>query len=109
MENENKQENISNSKLYRIEELRDQISASVSNLETIIADQTELQSIIEEHARERFKDFLKETAEQLEALKKQKEKLTDKLINVNRILELARNVPSLDNFLTLILDTLVEF
>lgn len=109
MENENKQENISNSKLYRIEELRDQISASVSNLEKIIADQTELQSIIEEHARERFEDFLKETAEQLEALKKQKEKLTDKLINVNRILELARNVPSLDNFLTLILDTLVEF
>ena len=45
----------------------------------------------------------------MEALKKQKEKLTDKLINVNRILELARNVPSLDNFLTLILDTLVEF
>ena len=96
-------------KIYRLEEMLDSMNASLENIQKITEQQQKLIALVEEHGKDDFADFIKESREQLENLKKQYELLITKRDALQVIIAGSKASAEKGAFLNLILDTLINF
>lgn len=77
------------SKMYRIYELRDELTFAIKNIESVIKQQTKLINIISKNKsnKEEFKDFISELASSISQTELQKEKLSTRIAYLNSIIE----------------------
>ena len=97
------------SKLYKLDELTDQIKESIDNIDKIIAETKELNDVLNKHAKRRFKKFIEEQEGQIKTLQDKKKDLAKKLDNILIIIQSARKDKDKAEFLDLILNTLIQF
>lgn len=77
------------SKMYRIYEMRDELTFAIKNIESIIKQQTKLINIISKNKsnKEEFKNFISELASSISQTELQKEKLSTRIVYLNSIIE----------------------
>lgn len=97
------------SKLYRLEELVDQIVESIDNIDKLIKETNELNEVLNKYAKRKFKNFIKAQDEQVKTLQLKKDELSIKLDNIKIIIDTARNDEEKCAFLDLVLNTLIQF
>lgn len=97
------------SKIYRLEEMLESMVASLENIQKICEQQEKLITLVEEHSKDEFEEFIKESKEQLDNLKKQYDQLSSKKNSLEKIINSAKKDKTKENFLNLILDTLINF
>ena len=104
MSNETKESNI-----VRLEEMLESMDASLKNILEISGQQEKLIELVEKHAKTDFLAFIKESREQLENLKKQYASLGQKRTDLDKIINIAKSDKDKEDFLNLILNTLINF
>ena len=97
------------SKVYRLEELIGQIEDSIDNLKKIKTQQTDLVDVIKKNAKRRFKDFIEASENQLKEVDEKIKNLENQKDKIKIIIEKAKSDNSFDDFLSLVLETLVKF
>lgn len=97
------------SKLYRLEELTNQIEESIDNIDKLIKETNELNEVLNKYAKRKFKNFIKAQDEQVKTLQLKKEELSVKLDNIKIIIDTARHDEEKCAFLDLVLNTLIQF
>lgn len=77
------------SKMYRIYEMRDELTFAIKNIESVVKQQTKLINIISKNKsnKEEFKDFISELASSISQTELQKEKLSTRIAYLNSIIE----------------------
>lgn len=99
----------SDSKIYRLEELVDQIAESITNIDKLIDETQKLNAVLNKHAKRMFKDFIKQQEDQIKMLEDKKKELTNKKENISLIIKTAREDKDKEGYLSLILNTLIQF
>ena len=97
------------SKVYRLEELVESIEESINNLLKIKEQQSDLIDVIKKNAKRKFKDFIEASENQLKEADEKIKNLENQKDNIKIIIEKAKNDNSFDEFLSLVLETLVKF
>ena len=103
------QEMSNESKIYRLDELKDQIEESIANIERLIFETKQLNDVLNQHAKRKFKDFIKSQENQITLYEGKKKELEIKLDNVKLIIDTARHDDEKAAYLDLILNTLIQF
>lgn len=97
------------SKLYKLDELIDQVNESIDNIDKLIKETKELNEVLNKHAKRRFKNFIKSQEQQINNLEEKKKDLSCKLDNIKIIVDTARHDEEKCAYLDLILNTLIQF
>lgn len=100
-------ENESN--ILRLEEMLESMDASLKNILEISGQQEKLIELVEKHGKVDFMAFIKESREQLENLKKQYASLGQKRVDLDKIINIAKSDKEKEDYLNLILNTLINF
>lgn len=98
-----------NSLIYRVEEYLANVDETISNLNKVIFEQDMLIDYLKQHPENKFKDLINQLNEQLDGYKKKLEDLSKKKVNLNKIINFARGSKNMDEYLTLVLENIVNF
>lgn len=94
---------INESKIYRLEEMHDEMQQGIKNVENIITDQTHLVETLEEIERPEFGPLISSMKEQIENMKEQVSILSERKKELFEVLEISKE----NETVTKVLDKLI--
>lgn len=98
-----------NSLIYRVEEFLANVDDTISNLTKVISEQEMLIGYLKQHPTNKFKDLIPQLEEQVKGYNEKLKSLTTKKVNLNKIINIARGSKNMDEYLTLVLENIVNF
>jgi len=96
-------------KTYRLEEMLDAMKNSLENAKKVKAEEEDLVAIIEEHAAEKFADFIKAQRESINNLSKQIETLENRATSLDTVVARCKDDSSFAEGITMLLNALGVF